>query len=42
MVLVVLIISFSGLHSWVERVISGSGGIGEMCRVSLVCGGLKC
>ena len=42
MVLVVLIMSLSGLHSWVERVMSGSWGIREMCWVSLVCEGLKC
>ena len=41
-VLVMVIISLSGLHSLVEMVISNRWSIREMCRVSLICGGLKC
>ena len=35
-------IFLSRLHSCVEIVMSGSWNIGEICQVSLTCGGLKC
>ena len=40
--LVDVVMSLFGLHYCVEIVIRGKCRIGGICRVTLVCGGLKC